>query len=131
MATFRKYEFTPTQWATAKAKIETTTTNPEGESVTTWDASKVIAVVELGHLCTQWGTDAEGNRVCEVESPMYAVDILWADQPATTSFSSYVVWPEPCGVHIFAGWEAQYAKDYCEANPTAQYCQPPAPPVEP
>lgn len=130
MATFRKYEFTPTQWATAKAKIETITTNPEGESVTTWDASKVIAVVELGKLCTEWGTDEEGNRVCVKESSKVSVDILWADQPGTTSFSSYVVWPEPCGVHIFAGWEAQYAKDYCEANPSAAYCQPPAP-IEP
>ena len=127
---FLKYEFTPSQWATAKAKIEITTTNPEGESVTTWDASKVIAVVELGHLCTQWGTDAEGNRVCEVESPKYAVDILWADQPLA-SFDSSVVWPEPCGVHVFAGWEAQYAKDYCAANPSAAYCQPPTPPINP
>ena len=130
MATFRKYEFTPTQFATAKAKIETTTTNPEGESVTTWDSSKVNAVVELGKLCTEWGTDEEGNRVCVKESSKVSVDILWADQPGTTSFSSYVVWPEPCGVHIFAGWEAQYAKDYCEANPSAAYCQPPAP-IEP
>jgi hypothetical protein len=130
MQHFRKYEFTPTQWATAKAKIETTTTNPEGESVTTWDASKVNAVVELGKLCTEWGTDEEGNRVCVKESSKVSVDILWADQPGTTSFSSYVVWPEPCGVHIFAGWEAQYAKDYCEANPSAAYCQPPAP-IEP
>ena len=130
MATFRKYEFTPTQWATAKAKIETTTTNPEGESVTTWDASKVIAVVELGKLCIEWGTDEEGKPICVKESSKVSVDILWADQPGTTSFSSYVVWPEPCGVHIFAGWEAQYAKDYCEANPSAAYCQPPAP-IEP
>ena len=127
MATFRKYEMTPAQWGTAKSKIETT----DAEGNTSWDASKVIAVVELGHLCTQWGTDAEGNRVCEVESPMYAVDILWTDQPETTSFASYVVWPEPCGVHIIAGWEAQYAKDYCAANPSAAYCQPPTPPVEP
>jgi hypothetical protein len=41
MATFRKYEFTPTQWATAKAKIQVT---EEGEP--TWDATKVVAVVE-------------------------------------------------------------------------------------
>jgi hypothetical protein len=121
MATFRKYEFTPTQWATAKSKIQTT--NEEGEP--TWDATKVVAVVELGHLCTQWGTDAEGNQVCEVTSPKYAVDILWADKPLTTSFASYVVWPEPCGVHIFAGWEAQYAADYCAANPDADYCKVP------
>jgi len=123
---FRKYEMTPAQWGTAKSKIETT----DAEGNTSWDASKVIAVVELGHLCTQWGTDAEGNRVCEVESPMYAVDILWTDQPLTTSFASYVVWPAPCGVHVFAGWEQAYAQDYCVANPEAAYCQPIAP-VEP
>ena len=124
--TYKKYEFTPTQWATAKAKIQTT--NEEGEP--TWDATKVVAVVELGHLCTQWGTDAEGNQVCEVTSPKYAVDILWTDQPLTTSFASYVVWPAPCGVHVFAGWESAYATEYCVANPEAAYCQPPTPPVD-
>ena len=123
---FLKYEFTPTQWATAKAKIQVT---PE-EGETTWDATKVVAVVELGKLCTEWGTDDEGMPVCVKESNKISVDILWADQPLTTSFGSYVVWPAPCGIHVFAGWEAQYAKDYCEANPSAAYCQPPAP-VEP
>jgi hypothetical protein len=116
---FLKYEFTPTQWATAKAKIETT----DGEG--TWDATKVTAVVELGHLCTQWGTDAEGNQVCEVTSPKYAVDILWTAEPMTTSFAPYVVWPTPCGVHIFAGWESAYESEYCVANPDASYCQEP------
>jgi hypothetical protein len=127
--TFRKYEFTPTQWATAKAKI-TLTASGEGEGELTWDATKVVAVVELGKLCTEWGTDEEGNPICVKESSKISVDILWADQPGTTSFASYVVWPEPCGIHVFAGWEQAYAKDYCEANPSAAYCQPPAP-VEP
>jgi len=62
---FLKYEFTPTQWATAKAKIETTGTDPEGETYTTWNSELVTAVVELGHLCTEWGTDEDGNQ----ESP--------------------------------------------------------------
>jgi hypothetical protein len=127
---FLKYEFTPTQWATAKAKIELTGTDPEGETYTYYNPELVTAVVELGHLCTQWGTDAEGNQVCEVTSPKYAVDILWTDQPLTTSFASYVVWPAPCGVHIFAGWEQAYATEYCVANPEAAYCQPPTPPVD-
>jgi hypothetical protein len=126
-----KYEFTPTQWATAKAKIELTGTDPEGETYTYWNPELVTAVVELGHLCTQWGTDAEGNQVCEVTSPKYAVDILWTAEPMTTSFASYVVYPVPCGVHIFAGWESQYALDYCVANPDAEYCKPPVPPAEP
>jgi hypothetical protein len=124
-----KYEFTPTQWATAKAKIELTGTDPEGETYTYYNPELVTAVVELGHLCTQWGTDAEGNQVCEVTSPKYAVDILWANEPMTTSFAAYVVWPSPCGVHIFAGWESAYATEYCVANPDAAYCQPPVPPV--
>jgi hypothetical protein len=127
---FLKYEFTPTQWATAKAKIELTGTDPEGETYTYWNSELVTAVVELGYLCTEWGTDAEGNQVCEVTSPKYAVDILWTDQPLTTSFASYVVWPAPCGVHIFAGWEQAYATEYCVANPDAAYCQPPTPPVD-
>jgi hypothetical protein len=126
---FLKYEFTPTQWATAKAKIETTTTNPSGEVVTTWNSELVTAVVELGYICLEYGTDAEGNKVCEVTSPKYAVDILWANEPMVASFASYVVWPEPCGVHIFAGWESAYESEYCVANPDAAYCQPPVPPV--
>jgi hypothetical protein len=126
MATYLKYEFTPTQWATAKAKIQVT----DDEGNTSWDFSKVIAVVELGHLCTEWGTDAEGNQVCEVTSPKYAVDILWTAEPMTTSFAPYVVWPDPCGVHVFAGWESAYATEYCVANPEAAYCQPPTPPVD-
>jgi hypothetical protein len=124
-----KYEFTPTQWATAKAKIETTGTDPEGETYTTWNSELVTAVVELGHLCTEWGTDEEGNQVCTKKSTKVAVDILWADKPLTTSFASYVVWPAPCGVHIIAGWEQAYAEEYCKANPEAAYCQPPVPPV--
>jgi len=122
---FQKFEFTPTQWATAKAKIETTTTNPDGEVVTTWNSELVTAVVELGHLCTE--TDEEGK--CLKTSPKYAVDILWTGEPLATSFASYVVWPAPCGVHIIAGWEQAYAEEYCKANPTAAYCQPPVPPV--
>jgi len=117
---YLKYEFTPSQWATAKAKIETT--NPEGE--TTWNSELVTAVVELGYLCTE--TDEEGK--CLKTSPKYAVDILWTGEPLATSFASYVVYPAPCGVHVFAGWEQAYAEEYCKANP--EYCQPPVPPVE-
>ena len=127
---FLKYEFTPTQWATARKKIEKTGTDPEGETYTYWNPELVSVLVELGQLCTEWGTDAEGNQVCLKTSPKYAVDILWTAEPLA-SFDANVVWPDPCGVHVFAGWEAQYALDYCAANPDAAYCQPPVPPVEP
>ena len=125
MATFLKYEFTDSQLKTALAKIQVT----DEEGNTSWDSEKVVAVVELGKLVkTPAVLDEEGKEVTPaVYATKNSVDILWADQPLTTSFASYVVWPEPCGVHTFAGWERQYALDYCEANPDAAYCQPPAP----
>ena len=128
MATFLKYEFTDSQLKTALAKIQVT--DEEGNA--SWDSEKVLAVVELGKLVkTPAVLDEEGKEVSPaVYATKNSVDILWVDQPLTTSFASYVVWPEPCGVHIFAGWEAEYAKAYCEANPEAAYCQPPAP-IEP
>jgi hypothetical protein len=125
---FLKYQMAPAQWGTLKPQIQKTTEGPEGP-VVSWDAEKVTAVVELGFLCEQWGTDAEGNQVCEVTSPLYAVDILWVEDQLA-DFASYVVWPEPCGVHIFAGWESAYATEYCVANPTAAYCLPPVPLTE-
>jgi hypothetical protein len=124
MATFRKYEFTPTQWATAKAKIELTGTDPEGETYQYYNPELVTAVVELGKLCIERNEEGE----CVKEATKYSVDILWTNEPLTTSFASYVVWPEPCGVHVFAGHEQEYAAEYCLANPTAAYCQPPIEP---
>jgi hypothetical protein len=124
---FRKYGFVPSSWETLKAQIEQTIESPEGNQ-TSWNAELVTALVELGHICEQWGVDEEGNPVCEATSPLYAVDILWANEPLE-DFSEFVVWPAPVGIHVFAGWESQYAIDYCEANPEAVYCQPPVPPV--
>jgi hypothetical protein len=89
-----------------------------------WDAEKVTAVVELGFLCEQWGTDAEGNQVCEVTSPLYAVDILWVEDQLA-DFAAYVVYPVPCGVHVFAGWESAYSQEYCSIYPDSDYCKAP------
>jgi hypothetical protein len=124
---FLKYEFTPTQWATAKAKIQNTVTNPDGSTEKVWDSELVTAVVELGKLCIQWGTDPEGMQVCVKQSTKVSVDILWAGEPLTTSFAAYVVWPDPCGVHTFAGWESDYQTEFCQVNPGAPCCQIPAP----
>ena len=116
---FRKYEFTTTQWNTAKAKIQTQ--DKEGNDI--WDFSKVTSVFVIGKICQEVNEEGE----CVKESPKTSVDILWANEPLTTSFSSYIVWPVPSGIHTFAGWEQQYAKDYCEANPEAEFCNPPEP----
>lgn len=128
MATYLKYEWTDTQKASALAKI--TQTDEEGNTTYT---DNVIAVVDLGKLVkTPAVMDEEGNEVSPaVYATKNSVDILWADQPLTTSFASYVVWPEPgTEAHVFGGWEAEYAAAYCQANPNAAYCQPPAP-IEP
>jgi len=46
MMTYKKYEFTPAQWATAKAKITLTASGEgEGETYTTWNSELVTAVV--------------------------------------------------------------------------------------
>ena len=114
----KKYEMTPAQWATARKKIEVTT--DEGSS---W-SDAVLGVVELGHLTiTPAVYDGEEITTPAVLSTKVAIDILWSGEPVAT-FASKQVWPAPCGVHTFAGWEAAYAADFCEANPTHAYCNP-------
>jgi hypothetical protein len=113
---FRKYQFA--DWATAKAAIQVTT-----EDGTFWNQDLVSCVVEIGHLCTQWGTDTEGFPVCEVTDPLYAVDIVWQDT-ALAAYDAAIVWPNPVGVNSFGyTLDTEYAQAFCVANP--EYCQPP------
>jgi hypothetical protein len=41
------------------------------------------------------------------------VDILF-NEDCPKHFEPYLVWPTPCGVHSFSGWEEQYAEDHKE-----------------
>ena len=121
MQTFRKYEFTPTQWATAQKKIQVTSTNPEGEQVISWNPELVSVLVELGQLCTEW--DAEG--ACVKQNSKLSVDIVWVGEPLA-DFSGYIVWPLPVGVSSMGyTLDTEYAQAFCVANPSAEYCQPP------
>jgi hypothetical protein len=71
------------------------------------------SVVILGHLCEQF--DNEGN--CVKVRKEFSVDVLFhADEPSELA-APYVIWPRPCGVHAFAGWEAQYEADYNANKP--------------
>ena len=125
---FRKYEFTDAQWATAQKKIQKV--DEEGNAY--YDTEKVAVVVELGKLCTEWGTNEEGMPVCVKQNDKVSVDIVWNIEPLTTSFASYMVWPNPVGVSSMGyTLDQEYAKAFCIANPAAAYCQPPQPPVEP
>ena len=94
MATFRKFAFP--DGATADKLL--------GELLNPLDFA-----VSLGHLCA--AIDGEGN--CIKTRPEFAVDILFhTDCPE--GLAAFVVWPEPCGVHSFSGWEEQYAADHKE-----------------
>jgi hypothetical protein len=51
-------------------------------------------------------------QVGEIDK-LVCVDILFNDT-CPEDLAAFVVWPEPCGVHSFSGWEEQYTKDYQE-----------------
>ena len=126
---FRKFSFPAGKWEELKPLIEKTSEGPDGE-VTYWNNEIVDVVVELGNLCLQWGTDAEGNTVCEVTDTNYAVDIVWHDE-VLEAFVPYLVWPLPVGCSSMGyTLDTEYATAYCVANPTAEYCLPPVPPIE-
>jgi hypothetical protein len=121
MKSFRKYEFTPTEWATLKKDIQQTTTSPEGE-VTTW---KDCAVVEIGFICLEWG-QVDDKPVCIKQSDKWAVDILfYAEVPV--EFTPFEVWPDPMGIHTFSGDDNLYLVGYCAKFPDSPYCVIPDP----
>jgi hypothetical protein len=127
MQHFRKYELTPTQWATARKKIEKTGTDPE--PYTYWNPDLVAVLVDLGKLCTEWGTDEEGNQTCVKQSTKVSIDIVWVGEPLA-DFNQYMIWCLPVGVSSMGyTLDTEYAQAFCVANPTAAYCQPPVPPV--
>lgn len=128
-STFRKYELTPTQWATARKKIEKTGTDPEGETYTYWNPELVSVLVDLGKLCTEWGTNEQGEQVCIKQNSKVSIDIVWVGEPLA-DFAAYEVLPLPVGVSSMGySLDQEYAKHFCEMNPTHPYCQPPVPPV--
>jgi hypothetical protein len=125
--TFRKYELTPTQWATARKKIEKTGTDPE--PYTYWNPDLVSVLVDLGRLCQEWGTDAEGNQTCIKQSSKVSIDIVWVGEPLA-DFNQYMIWCLPVGVSSMGyTLDTEYSQAFCVANPTAAYCQPPVPPA--
>ena len=122
MKSFRKYEFTPTEWATLQKDIQQTTTTPSGETLTTW---KDCAVVEIGFICLEWG-QVDDKPVCVKQSDKWAVDILFYSEPPA-SFAPFEVWPPPMGIHTFSGDDNLYLVGYCAKFPDSPYCIVPDP----
>jgi hypothetical protein len=103
--TWKKYEFTDAKWAEMKAKIQKTFPDIEGGELTEYDPEKVTAVVEIGKLCTEWGTNEEGFQVCTKQAAKLSVDILWTDKPLT-GWATYTVNVAPGKeAHQFAGMQ--------------------------
>lgn len=124
MRVFRKYECTPTEWATLRKLIEQTITTPTEDEVSSWVD---CAVVELGFLTiTPAVMDGMEVKTPAVLSDKWAVDILFYAEPPA-EFSKYEVWPVS-GVHTFQGCESLYMKAYCEKFPDK--CATPQPVIE-
>ncbi len=123
--TFLKFEFTPTEWATLRKLIETTTTTPEGGETTTY---KDCAVVELGFLPITPAVLGEDFKVVTpaVLSDKWAVDILFYAEPPA-EFTPFEVYPNPMGIHTFSGDDNLYLEAYCKKFPDSPYCVIPDP----
>lgn len=122
--TFKKFEFTPTEWATLRKLIEQTTTNPEGGETTSFVD---CAVVELGFLPITPAVLKDMEVVTPaVLSEKWAVDILFYSEPPA-EFTPFEVWPDPMGIHTFSGDDSLYLSGYCEKFPDSPYCKLPEP----
>lgn len=118
---FRKYEVAPSTWTTLKKKIQKT--DEDGNAY--WNPELVSVLVELGKLCTEW--DEEG--ACVKQNSKLSIDIVWVGEPLA-DFNAYLVWPNPVGVSSMGyTLDQEYAQAFCVANPDAEYCKPPVPPV--
>lgn len=118
MKSFHKFEFLPADWEKLKKDIQQTTTTLSGETVTTW---KDCAVVEIGFICLEWG-QVDDKPVCVKQSDKWAVDILFYSEPPA-SFAPFEVFPDPVGIHTFAGCDNLYLQTYCTRYPDSPFCQ--------
>lgn len=111
---FCKYEFEPTIWESLKQTIQKEIF-PEKYG---WAG---CSVVEIGRLCKEWGEDEQQRVVCKLQSDKISVDILW-DSEIPEQFNQYEVFPDPCGIHSFAGLEDFYKQRFCQFNPNSTHC---------
>jgi hypothetical protein len=51
---------------------------------------------------------------------MYSVDMLLNED--VKSLEDYEVYPDPLGVHTFAGNDSLYLQSYCKMFPESEYC---------
>jgi len=110
---FKKYEFTDKQWET----IRPTLYNKDEEGNETL-IPELNSIVEIGHICRAWSEAEEPE--CTDLSTKYSVDMLLNEE--VESLEKYEVYPDPIGVHTFAGDDSLYLKAYCIKYPESEYC---------
>lgn len=98
--TFRKYEFT-------NAAAANTAINALGVDDETNTPTHRHTIAMLGHIVTTAATyDDDGEELSPaILAASYSVDVLWRDN-VEASWESYIVWPDPVGVHSFGNSEA-------------------------
>jgi hypothetical protein len=101
--TFRKYEFSTEADARTAINALGTATDMEGNEV----PSNPHTIVTLGHITKTPATYNEDNEelTAAILAASYSVDVLWRDN-VEASWESYIVWPDPVGVHSFGNSEA-------------------------
>ena len=110
---FRKYEFkNEEEWLTIRETLYKEV--EEGEKIL---IPEVEAIHEIGHICFDYNKEGE----CTDLSTHYAVDILLNED--LLRLNEFEVYPNPDGVHIFAGCSELYLKTFCEVNPESDYCK--------
>ena len=121
MNIFRKLEFTPSDWEAKKKLIQKEIATPEGKTFV-WNPDLIILVYEVGHICTEWGKDKEGNQMCVEQSEKVAVDIVWVNT-VHPAFVPFLVWPKPIGIHSMGKTlDNEYTLEYCRLHPDSEYC---------
>ena len=105
---FKKYEFdTQEKWEEVRETLY------KDEQL----INEVAAIHEIGHICFDYNEEGE----CTDLSTHYAVDILLNED--LLRLNEFEVYPNPDGVHIFAGCSELYLKTFCEVNPESDYCK--------
>jgi hypothetical protein len=115
MNTYRKLGFTSQESFYALADAAGLRQENEGEY-----SYVNCAVHEIGKVCIAY-EQGENGPTCTEYDPRYAVDIIFFEE-MPEAFEAFIVWPDPIGVHVFAGYEAQYLEDFCANNPDSPFC---------
>ena len=110
---FLKYEFTDKEEFDSLVKKHLT---HDDEAKTLFGG---FAFVEVGYITLENAIFNEEGEVVKkaVLSPSYAVDILWQTIEPSKGFEPFEVYPNPCGVHSFAGLSYLYDIEYYNKFP--------------